>query len=203
MEQMEIAQMVLEYLRVILSAPPMVAVTAITFLFLFRVDIKALILRVASIRFPGGAELLTPQSQRQERESNNALPEVQPPVVDIPNLSPQQRQEIENLIKSERTNAYQWEYRYLNHFLVRGTQVVLDWLASRPQPVSIHFASSFWLPVIPSADERFAIVKALEAHLLIQVKGDGIEVTPKGREYLQWRGPLPTVVQVGAVGAGR
>ena len=203
MDQLAIAQMVLEYLRVILSAPPMVAVTAIIFLLLFRQDIKALLLRVASIRLPGGAELLTPQSQRHESEINTPLPEVQQPVVEIPNLSPQQRQEIENLIKSERANAYQWEYRYLNHFLVRGTQVVLDWLASIPQPVSIHFASSFWLPAIPSTDERVAIVKALEAHQLIQVKGDGMEVTPKGREYLQWRGPLPPVIQTGAGGAGR
>jgi hypothetical protein len=203
MNQMEIAEMVLEYLRVILSAPPMGAATVIMFLLLFREDIKALLLRVASIRLPGGTELLTPQSQRQEEETNTPLPEVQLPVVEIANLSTQQRQEIENLIKSERANAYQWEYRYLNHFLVRGTQVVLDWLASMPQPVSIHFASSFWLPIIPSTDERVAIVKALEAHQLIQVKGDGIEVTPKGREYLQWRGPLPPVVPLGAVGAGR
>lgn len=195
--------MVLEYLRVFLSAPPMVAITVIICLILFRKDIKALLRRVASIRLPGGAELLTPQSQRQEGEINNPLPKVEPPVVEIPNLSPQQRQEIENLIKSERANAYQWEYRYLNHFLVRGTQVVLDWLASMPQPVSIHFASSFWLPIIPSTEDRVAIVKALEAHQLIQVKGDGIEVTPKGREYLQWRGPLPPVVPVGTVGAGQ
>jgi hypothetical protein len=203
MDQIEIAKIVLEYLRVILSAPPMVAVTVSIFLILFREDIKALLLRVASIRLPGGAEVLTPQRQRQEGEIKNPLPQVQPPVVEIPNLSAQQRQEIENLIKSERANAYQWEYRYLNLFLVRGTQVVLDWLASIPQPVSIHFASSFWLPVIPSTDERFAIFKALEAHQLIQIKGDGIEVTPKGREYIQWRGPLPPVDPLGAVGAGR
>lgn len=203
MDQMEIAKMVLEYLRVILSAPPMVAVTVSIFLMLFREDIKALLLRVASIRLPGGAELLTPQSQRQEGGINNPLPKVEPPVVEIPNLSAQQRQEIENLIKSERANAYQWEYRYLNHFLVRGTQVVLDWLASIPQPVSIHFASSFWLPIIPSTDDRVAIVKALEAHQLIQVKGDAIEVTPKGREYSQWRGPLQPLDPAGSVGSGR
>jgi hypothetical protein len=203
MDQMGTKEIVLEYLRVILSAPPMVAVTVIFMLVLFREDIKALLLRVAAIRLPGGAELLMPQSQRQEGETHNRLPEVQPPVVEIPNLSTQQRQEIENLIKSERANAYQWEYRYLNHFLVRGTQVVLDWLASMPQPISIHFATSFWLPIIPSTEERVAIVKALEAHQLIQVEGDAIEVTPKGREYLQWRGPLPPVVPTGAVGAGR
>ena len=53
MDQMEIAKIVLEYLRVILSAPPMVAVTVSIFFILFREDIEALLLRVASIRLPG------------------------------------------------------------------------------------------------------------------------------------------------------
>lgn len=186
--------MVLEYLRVLLSAPPMIAAVAIMFFILFREDIKALLLRIASIRFPGGTELLTTQSQRQEREAQQAqkpAPAVEAPDVEILDLAPQQRQVIENIIKSERANAFLWEYRYLNFFLVRGTQVVLDWLASVPQPVSIHFASSYWLPVIPRAEERTAILNALMAHHLVKLNGEAIEVTSKGREYLAWRGPLP------------
>jgi hypothetical protein len=153
---MEIAKIILEYCRVILSAPVMIAVAAITFFVLFREDLKALFLRIAMIRLPGGAELLTSQSQRQEREAEHSrkpIPEASLVPVNLPELPIQNRQEIENIIKSERANAYLWEYRYLNYFFVYRTQQVLDWLASVPQPVSLHprfrlltqFALFVWL----------------------------------------------------------
>ena len=69
---MEIARIVLEYLRVLLSAPVMSVAVIMTFLFLFREDLKALLLRVAKIRFPGGTELSTLQSERQHREAEEA-----------------------------------------------------------------------------------------------------------------------------------
>ena len=191
---MEIAKIILEYCRVFLSAPVMIAVAAISFFVLFREDLKALFLRIAMIRLPGGAELLTSQSQRQEREAEHSkkpIPEPSLVPVNLPELPLQERKEIENIIKSERANAYLWEYRYLNYFLVYRTQQVLDWLATVPQPVSFYFANSFWLPIIPNAEERTAILNALTMHHLVQMKGEAIEVTPKGREYLQWRGPLP------------
>jgi hypothetical protein len=50
---------------------------------------------------------------------------------------------------------------------------------------------SVWLPLIPSAEERRAIITALQAHYLILVQNELVEVTPKGREYIAWRGPLP------------
>jgi len=50
---------------------------------------------------------------------------------------------------------------------------------------------TYWTPLIVSAEERDAIMTALQAHHLIQIKEDLIEVTPKGREYISWRGPLP------------
>lgn len=193
---METAKLVLEYLRVFLSTPVMIATVAITFFAIFREDIKALLLRIASIRLPGGAELLTSQSQHQEREAEQAkkpAPDVSIVPEGIPDLPSEQRQQIENIIKSERANAFLWEYRYLNFFLVYRTQLVLDWLVSLPQPVSIHFIKSFWLSIIPSADERSAILNALKTHHLVQLNGEAIEVTPKGREYLSWRGPLPAL----------
>jgi hypothetical protein len=59
---MTIAQLILEYFKVFLS-PQVIAGSAVfTFFLLFRGDIKALLLRIAKIRFPGGAELSTPQS---------------------------------------------------------------------------------------------------------------------------------------------
>ena len=65
---METAKLVLEYLRVLLSPQIIVGIIGIVFLILFREDTKALILRIAKIRFPGGAELSTSQSERQINE---------------------------------------------------------------------------------------------------------------------------------------
>ena len=84
-----------------------------------------------------------------------------------------------------------WEYRYLNYYLVPATQRVLEWLASLNTRTSYSFFDTLWMPAIPSAEERRAIINALETHHLIQFQGELIEVTPKGREYIQWRGPLP------------
>ena len=53
---MEIATLVLEYLRVLLTAPFLFSIVAVVFIFTFKEDIKALLLRVAKIRLPGGAE---------------------------------------------------------------------------------------------------------------------------------------------------
>ena len=50
---------------------------------------------------------------------------------------------------------------------------------------------SFWMPLIPNPIERGAILDALRNHHLILLQGHMIEVTPKGKEYVQWRGPLP------------
>jgi hypothetical protein len=51
---------------------------------------------------------------------------------------------------------------------------------------------SCWLPAIPNAEERKMILNVLQGHHLIEVIGDLIGVTDKGREYIQFRGPLAT-----------
>ena len=194
---MDIAKLILEYLKVLLSAPVLFAVVSIVFIVFFREDIKALILRIAKIRLPGGAEVSTPQSNQLAAEENKPVPEPavnnQVPVTGLPaDLTPQQRSTIEELIRSHIATAYVWEYRYLNYFLARGTQHVLDWLIGLQQSTTYALFESVWIPIIPSANERQAIITALQAHHLIQHEDSGlISVTPKGREYADWRGPLP------------
>lgn len=84
-----------------------------------------------------------------------------------------------------------WEYRYLNYYLARGTQLVLDWLIDLPQPTTFSHYDTHWLPIIPSANERQAIITALENHhLIIRDTTDMITVSPKGIEYQEWRGEL-------------
>lgn len=192
---MEIANLVLDYLRVLLSAPVLFALIAGLFLSHFSEDIKALLLRVAKIRFPGGAEVSTPQSSRLEEEEGKEPPNPdQVQIQGLPSdLTPEQRQVVEHLIRSHIATAYLWEYRYLNYFLARGTQLVLDWLAGLLQPTTYSHYDTHWLPLIPSANERRAIINALQMHHLVMLDDATgmLSVTPKGHEYREWRGELP------------
>lgn len=193
----DIVNVVLEYLKVLLSAPVIAGSVALACLCLFRGEIRTLIARVGRIRFPGG-ELFASQ---QERTQADIAPKEQPPAVpqgqrvQLPPtvaLTPEQTQQLASFIQSERANALLWEYRYLNRFLARSTQLVLDWLGTLQQPISVNLIDSHLQAYIVDAQERVAILTALQNHHLITIANNLVQVTPKGREYLQWRGPLPT-----------
>ncbi len=196
MSLLEILSLILEYLKVLLSAPVVAGAIAIVCLCLFRGEVRGLIARVGRIRFPGG-ELFASQ---QERTQADIAPKEQPPAVpqgqqpQLPatiTLAPQQAQQIGHLLQSERANAFLWEYRYLNLFLARSTQLVLDWLGTLQQPISVNLLDSHLQAYIVDAQERVAILRALQNHHLILIQNNLVQITPKGREYLQWRGPLP------------
>lgn len=194
---MEIATLLLEYIKVLLSPQCLAGLVTLVFFSRFRDDIRALMKRVASIRLPGGAELAAPQLERAAEEKAPKEPPALPagaalPVPEGLHLTPEQAKAVAEVFRAERSKAYLWEYRYLNLFLVANTQHVLDWLASLPQRTTLSMYDAWWLPRIPSAEERRAIINALRTHYLIQI-GDGelIEVTEKGREYAQWRGQMP------------
>jgi hypothetical protein len=186
------SQFVLEILKLVLSPQVVVGVCVLAFVLWFRSEVRALMSRIARIRL-GAAEFDTPQAQRLERS------DVAPPAQLTLSLAsggekPEDASDAATLrlrLDTERARAALWEYRYLNYFLARATQVVLDWLASLQVRTTKSMYDSYWLPLIASADEREAIMIALQAHHLIQIKDDVIEVTPKGREYITWRGPLP------------
>ena len=181
---MEVANMVLDYLKVILTWPVLSNSVALVFILLFREDLKALILRIAKIKLPGGTEIDTPQSTRLPAEDNKPPPQASAQTMQavsgIPSdLSTQQRAEVEALLRSHVANSYLWEYRYLNHFLARSTQVILDWLIGLPNSTSYELYDSYFLPLIPSANERQAIITALQAHHLIHQDSSGlISVSP-------------------------
>ena len=193
---MDLAKLILEYLKAILSPQVIAGAVAFTFLCIFREDIKALFLRIAKIRLPGGTEVSTPQAAKSE-EAPDDKPLPKPPPQDsvslpLPDkLDKKELEEVRALFDAERARAYLWEYRYLNYFLALHTQQVLDWLASLPSRTSVMLFDTVWLPAIPSVEERRAIIDALQAHYLVQIENGLIEVSPKGREYIQWRGPLP------------
>ncbi len=189
--------MILEYLTVLLSAPPLLTFVILIGIYRFSDDIKDLLSRVARIRLPGGAEVATQQSTRIIDEKPTAPPNTEDiPVQGIPpDLTPAHKQEIASLVRSHIATAYLWEYRYLNYFLARTTQFALDWLVGLAEPTTYsHYDSSFLL-MVSSARERQAMIGALETHHLIKfdARTQTISVTPKGREYHEWRGTLPRV----------
>jgi hypothetical protein len=194
---MTIAALVLEYLKVLLSPQCVAGLVAIVFFSRFSADISALMRRVASIKLPGGAEFSAPQLARtaEDRASDKEPPALPagtaPPLPEGIHLTPEQANAVAETLRAERAKAYLWEYRYLNHFLVPNTQRVLDWLAGLKERTTYGMYDAWWLPIIQNANERRAIINALQAHYLIII-GDGelMEVTPKGREYIEWRGSM-------------
>ncbi|MDY6990822.1 MAG: hypothetical protein SWQ30_22505 [Thermodesulfobacteriota bacterium] len=194
---MEIASLVLEYIKAIISTQVVTGIAAILIVTTFKNDISALMSRIAKIKLPGGSEFSTTQLERTASASDKDAEEPPKPTeekVDLPNtlqLNESQVEIVANLFKAERANAVLWEYRFLNYFLALHTQRVLDWISNLPSGTSISLFHGIWTPGIPNANERNAIVNALQAHFLIQITGDFMEITPKGREYVNWRGPLP------------
>jgi hypothetical protein len=191
---MSTAQLILEYIKAFLTPQIVVGAVAAVFVGVFRQDIKALFRRIATIKLPGGTELSTSQSAKLEEEPDKPPP-IPPSSTDITlpsSLDQNELRTVRELLDAERTRAYVWEYRYLNYFLVPHTQRVLDWFASLSQRASVQLFDTIWMPLIPNPQERRAVLSALQEHHLITIQNDLIEVTPKGREYIQWRGgPRP------------
>ncbi len=194
---MATAQLILEYIKVFLTPQIVIGIIVAVFVAAFREDIKALFSRIATIKLPGGTELSTSQSAKLEEEPKNKPPPTPPPSTDVnlpSSLDQNELRTVRELLNAERVRAYVWEYRFLNYFLVPHTQRVLDWFASLSQRTSIQLFDTVWMPLIPNPQERRAVLSALQAHHLITIENDLVEVTPKGREYIQWRGgPLPAL----------
>ena len=190
-------ELALGYLRVLLSAPPMMVLVVIVLVWVFRSDLKELMSRIATIKFPGGELSTRVQTDSPEKTGPDELPPgstgQKTALPEGLTISPEQQKLVRNFIQAQQTTSRLWEYRYLNFYFVRNTQLVLDWLASLQNRPSIEMFDALWLPAIPRAAERGAILSALEKHQLITVLETMIEITEKGREYLQWRGPLPDI----------
>jgi len=147
------AQLILDYIKVILSPQVIAGAVGFTLLALFRDAFKALLLRIAKIRLPGGTEVSTSQITKAEEAAENKpldrLPPAEPPPPLPPSLDHNELEQVKQLLDAERARAYLWEYRYLNYFLVYHTQQVLDWFASFPSPTSLSLFDSAWAATHP------------------------------------------------------
>lgn len=107
---MEVAKLVLEYLKVVLSPQAVVGGIAVVFFLMFREDIKALMRRIAKIKFPGGGEVSTSQLERASEESpaGQTPPPAPPGGVPLPeglSLTPEQVRAIREAFDAERARA--------------------------------------------------------------------------------------------------
>jgi len=177
-------EIILEYLRVFLTWPPIFLCLSILFYRKFSLEISRLLSRLKTL--PGGIDFSDSQAARIETESTaNQLPAGQSTNHEV----------ATSAAEAERATQLLWEFRYLNYYLVHSTQSVLDWLVGFGKPVAATFYDSHWMPMIPDPRERNAIIAALANHHLVNLEPNNlISVTPKGIQYQDWRGPLPTSV---------
>jgi len=198
----------IELLKVLLSPHMVWAGVLIFFAFRFKNKfshlLEAITNRIKHVKkykkTKDGHEILFEDAQLGK--DNKSLPNVsdEPPKAvpekiegsDWPEDSISNAEELRNEVKRERTNCYLWQYSYFNIFLARHTQHVLDWFVSHNSPQKLAEFHKYWEALILTEKERNMVVGALGDNFLVElVNGDQLQATPKGKEYQQWRGPLP------------
>lgn len=192
---MEWMRLLLDYLKALVTWP----VAAVLIVFLLRHALVQLIGRVVSVRMPG-VQLDT----RQQVESRATKPAPQTPAPPLPAnmpLSEAQQEELRKVFQAERAAARLWEYRYLNQFLALSTQLVLDWFSQAAQVTTEDAYDAYWNQFIADGGQRKVILQVLTGHHLVEAAGPVLRLTDKGKEYINWRGPLPAPAPTADVAA--
>jgi hypothetical protein len=180
---------VLEYLKVFLTWPVIGGVLVLFVIIFFRSELRALI-KSGRVKFRGW-EFSTSQQQKIEEQAAPPAGPVTPaaamaPALEGMHLTPKDIDEIRAYLEAEHAAARIWEYRYLNYYLAEDTQAVLSWFVSVGQPTTVSAFEAMWMHVIQLAQERQAVLHALQLHVLITIGGQTIALTDKGKEYAQW-----------------
>jgi hypothetical protein len=206
-------QWVNEFLKVVLSPAPMAVVAAA----LFYRPIVGLFKTINEIQWGKYRMLMQPQQQVAEPESRDAQGSFSgtglfvtggtdhgeggttlPPSESAKQLTHGSDEaadkrvvKLQQELMSAKADATLWEHRYLNRFLVANTQAALDWLVATNQPVSSQYFDNMLTTWGIPAQQRTAIAVALIDSRLVSLdeKTAMFEVTPRGREYVAWRGP--------------
>lgn len=205
-----------EVIKVLISWPFTILILGLGFGIGFRSEIAQLLRNIASIKLPGGAEILTiqpppPENERRESAQPADTPPEPPPGVitltqedqaairshiealtqQATNVTQEKEQLLEaasSLIAEKQREARYWWFMYLGHFLVFRTKLVLKWLSEQSYAPSRAYYHETWKDQIPELKEREAILMALFHHGLIEDTGQGLRVTDAGREFLHFSG---------------
>lgn len=175
---MEVARIVLDFVRAVLSPQVIAGAVAAALLLLFKQDLRKLLARMVMLKI-GRAQVSLSQAEISRREPDlpTPPPAAAPEVPEHPS-----REQVLNTLAVYQRMARMWEFRYLNHFLVPDTQWVLDWCATTSE-ASVQTLGLVYEPADAALD-------ALFKHRLIEQEGDAIHATDKGREYIKFRGPI-------------
>lgn len=181
--------LILQYITVFFSWPVVVLVIVIYFTQKFS-DSISIWIRNLKVQY-GDATISSSQAidSKVDSAEGDGLPQKQADAKDGKSqyLSTIQTTDVEVLKKqivSWRENAYIWEYKYLNYYLVPNTKRVLHWLylfkTANFETYNNVFSSS-----IPEMEERNTILMVLQNHFLLVFKDGILEISEKGKEYTE------------------
>ena len=68
-----------------------------------------------------------------------------------------------------------------------NTKNVLDWFYTLNKSITVSLFDNMWKYIIPDQKERDVIISVLLNHYLLSKTSDILEITPKGKEYKEWR----------------
>lgn len=175
-------EIVLEYLKVLITWPFAVIFIAVLCITNFK---EAISFWLRSLKIQHGDTVISSQyvHNKFENEKNKAEEKL------IEQTQPKNEEVVNGAdALNWRANAYIWEYRYLNYYLILQTHLVLDWIYDLKTAIAFSFFDTSFKVTIPLAEERMAIITALSNHYLVSFEGSKIEITEKGREYIEYMG---------------
>jgi hypothetical protein len=177
---------IIELLKMLLSTQVIFGGLILYFLLTYKSNLKKLFSSISTIKLPGGTELSTQQLNREEDKKEVILDK-------NPDIDSYDKKKLQELYNTERARAYLWEYNYLNFFLVRNSQNILDWFYALDKGTSYSLYDSTWLNAVPNPNEREIIFNVLINHHLIIKNKEIIHISEKGKEYVEWRGELTSI----------
>jgi hypothetical protein len=194
----------MEWVKIFVSWPFVVFLIAIAIFLRYGKEIRQLLNRIATaenFEGPGGFKFSGRQQPNEEGEAGKSVPADATPLPAPQDdtgsgdfkLTQEEWSAIEGAFRSERATAAHWAYRYLNYFLAFKTQQLRDWLGALGRSASVREVDATISG--ETVEQRAAMTGALEAHHLILLSDEMYSVTDKGREYIGYRGPLPTYPQ--------
>jgi len=201
---MGINQIILEYLRVILSWPLLTFILLIIFLFKFANSIKVFLENLRSLK-AGPFEFIQQQKPPEEinkkiedklEESGITLTKKQLKQIEetFETLSREKQNKEFQISKQEEVIRYLaeraelYEFLYLNLYLVYNSKIALFWFVN--SSTKDNFIYSFPLPpqIVNQTAEKEAIFTVLLSNGLIEQDGFLFKISEKGKRFLKFLG---------------
>jgi len=181
---------ILEFLKVLLSTQMVAGICIVVVVVSFQTELRDLIKRIRRIRATGVGEL-SASGQAERLEATGTGPVASVAISAAAISTPESDMSLEDLraqVRAAESVSLLWEYRYLNYYLVAGTQATLDWFAGlNPRRTTLNVYDASLTQLVPDPSERNARLSALVQHNLVTREGEFLQISPKGEQYRTWR----------------